>query len=336
MIIKFLNNLFFLLIFLSLINCSTLNNLTKIEPVKNQKLVELKLPFNSANFVSDGNTFYVIENAKGANLSVIKNMVQMQAKVNLANSIKFFIRSITEQSQFGSENQTQLSFQQKSISFVNQSIEKIVLIDSKTFRDTQTGLYEFWAVFSLEINDVKNLNSKQTIIDVKQYNELIKKNIKIDTKLIADEKTSSNEYLTEGTANNNSESLRNMIEIESKSYIGVPYVWGGDNPSEGFDCSGFVRWVYKKSLNKLIPRTTSDHKIMFKNIIKFKIDDSKKGDLIYFNTIPGRDISHVGIYLGNGKFIHAPNEREKVKIDKLDGYWLENYVGYVSVNDFKK
>tara|TARA_B110000305_G_scaffold131864_1_gene147264 strand:- start:161 stop:1144 length:984 start_codon:yes stop_codon:yes gene_type:complete len=318
-----------LVIFISIASCKSLNYM------KEEDLREIQLPFEAKNFPNTNESFFSIENAKGTNLSVLRNMVQMQAKVVLANALKFEINSITEQRQSGSEGQTSASFQQKATSIIDQSIEKIKLIDSKTLKDYKTGEYEYWAVYSIEINDVNDLNKKQTIIDFNQYNEVIKKNISIDNKLVVSENTSPNEYLTIEGINNDNESFRKKIEIESKSYIGIPYVWGGSTPEEGFDCSGFVRWVYKKSLNKLIPRTTLEHSREFKNIIKYNIDNSNKGDLIYFKTIPNREISHVGIYLDQGKFIHAPNEREKVKIDELKGYWLENYVGYASASNLK-
>ena len=318
-----------LVIFISIASCKSLNYM------KEEDLREIQLPFEAKNFPNTNESFFSIENAKGTNLSVLRNMVQMQAKVVLANAFKFEINSITEQRQFGSEGQTSAYFQQKATSIIDQSIEKIKLIDSKTLKDYKTGEYEYWAVYSIEINDVNDLNKKQTIIDFNQYNEVIKKNISIDNKLVVSENTSPNEYLTIEGINNDNELFRKKIEIESKSYIGIPYVWGGSTPEEGFDCSGFVRWVYKKSLNKLIPRTTLEHSREFKNIIKYNIDNSNKGDLIYFKTIPNREISHVGIYLDQGKFIHAPNEREKVRIDELKGYWLENYVGYASASNLK-
>jgi cell wall-associated NlpC family hydrolase len=331
---KFSNNHFIILLTL-FCSCSLLKNPSKRSYVKENSSVELKSPFNYRDYINDGNTFYAIEKANGTNLSVLRNMVQMQAKVNLSNAVKFDINSITKQIQSGSEGQTSSSFQQQATSIINHSIEKIVLIDSKTIKNNKEGEYEYWAVYSMEINDVKDLNKKQIITDFNQYNKVLKKNISIDTELVASENTSPNEYLTIKESSDGDELFRKKIEMESKSYIGVPYVWGGSSPKEGFDCSGFVRWVYKKSLNKLIPRTTLEQSREFKNIIKSNIEESNAGDLIYFKTIPNREISHVGIYLDKGKFIHAPNKREKVKIDELKGYWQDNYVGFASVSNFK-
>lgn len=319
------------IILISVLSIFIFSSCKSLNYMKEEDLKEIKLPFEAMDYPNTSESFYAIENAKGSNLSVLRNMVQMQAKVNLANALKFKINSITDQRQSGTQGKTTASFQQQASSVIDQSIEKMILLDSKTLRNNKSE-FEFWAVFSIQINDVKHLNDKQVIFDVNQYNEVLKKNIKSDNKLFVSENTYSNEYISLEDLNNNfNESLRRKIEIESKSYIGIPYVWGGNSPQEGFDCSGYVRWVFKKSLNKLIPRTTLDQSIEYKNLIKTEIMDSKKGDLIYFKTTTERDISHVGIYLDNGKFIHAPNENEKIKIDELKGYWRENLVGYVSV-----
>ena len=77
-----------------------------------------------------------------------------------------------------------------------------------------------------------------------------------------------------------------------------------------------------------------EHTYDYKDIISKEIDQIKKGDLIYFKTLPDRVISHVGIYIEDGLFIHAPNKNEKVKIEDLSGYWLNNFVGFASALDF--
>ena len=94
----------------------------------------------------------------------------------------------------------------------------------------------------------------------------------------------------------------------AKSYIGVPYVWGGTTPN-GFDCSGLMQYVYKK-IGVNISRTTSTQINDGRAVSK---DELKQGDLILF----GSPVHHVGMYIGNGQFIHAPQTGETVKISNL-------------------
>lgn len=104
-------------------------------------------------------------------------------------------------------------------------------------------------------------------------------------------------------------------------YLGVPYVWGGTTPS-GFDCSGFVGYVYKKTLGKTLPRTSGEQYNKSKKISKAQL---KKGDLIFFSASGGR-ITHVAMYAGNGKLLHAAGN--KVQYQNLAGYWDKLVVGY--------
>ena len=106
--------------------------------------------------------------------------------------------------------------------------------------------------------------------------------------------------------------------------LGVPYHRGGTNESSGFDCSGFVRAMYEKSIGIVLP-----HNAREQASVTDKIDpvELQPGDLVFFNTMK-HTFSHVGIYLGNGKFIHSPRTGYKVRIEDMrDAYWSIRFNG---------
>ncbi|WP_242826180.1 C40 family peptidase [Caloramator sp. ALD01] len=120
----------------------------------------------------------------------------------------------------------------------------------------------------------------------------------------------------------------NLEEVEdiAKSLLGVRYVYGGTSTS-GLDCSGFVQYVYKQ-LGVILPRTASQQARVGLAVSK---DNLRKGDLVFFETVSS-GISHVGIYLGDGKFIHASSTKKGVTISSLDsGYYSERYRGAVRI-----
>jgi cell wall-associated NlpC family hydrolase len=136
------------------------------------------------------------------------------------------------------------------------------------------------------------------------------------------EKAKINRYST-------SLSDREKVLKESYKYIGVPYIWGGNNP-KGFDCSGLVQWILKKTHDILIERTTKLQSNKWRSELKFDLSLIKPGDLIYFKTKKNQ-ISHVGVYSGDNKFIHAPNRKTNVKESKLSDYWLKKFAGYLDL-----
>ena len=114
------------------------------------------------------------------------------------------------------------------------------------------------------------------------------------------------------------------ITEEATKLIGVPYKFGGTDPS-GFDCSGYTGYVYKQSGYNL-PR---DAHSQYNKMYPVRVPD--KGDLVFFKTA-GNKISHVGIYTGNFKFIHAPSSGKSVRIaDIRKKYWKSNYAGARSI-----
>ena len=117
------------------------------------------------------------------------------------------------------------------------------------------------------------------------------------------------------------EGMAEKIVATAKQYIGVPYVWGGTTPS-GFDCSGLVQYVFKKH-GILLLRTTSQQYGQGKSVAKANL---KLGDLVFFNT-SGSGVSHVGIYIGNDRFIHASSSNGVMISSMSNSYWSARYLG---------
>lgn len=107
-------------------------------------------------------------------------------------------------------------------------------------------------------------------------------------------------------------------------FIGVPYRYGGTSASTGFDCSGLVRATYERTLGKVLPRRAADQAAATTPIAR---SDLRPGDLVFFNTMQ-RAFSHVGIYVGNGQFVHAPRTGARVRVESLNGsYWASRFQG---------
>ena len=118
--------------------------------------------------------------------------------------------------------------------------------------------------------------------------------------------------------------LRSEIVRTARQYIGVPYRWGGESPQTGFDCSGLTMVVYQ--LNGLdLPRSSRQQWQAGRPV---KRSELSRGDLVFFATSGGRRVSHVGIYTGNGKFLHAPRRGRNIKISSLSNtYYRKRYLG---------
>lgn len=113
-------------------------------------------------------------------------------------------------------------------------------------------------------------------------------------------------------------------ELVSNAHLllGTPYRYGGNRPSTGFDCSGFVQYAHA-TVGIDLPRTSRKQYRMGKQIKKRNL---RTGDLVFFRIDTKKTISHVGIYIGNNKFIHAPSSGKRVSIARLDNpYWQRHY-----------
>lgn len=118
--------------------------------------------------------------------------------------------------------------------------------------------------------------------------------------------------------------LRSRIVEITLASLGTPYIWGGSDPDKGFDCSGLVRFVYQEAVGVDVPRVARQQKRKGKAVRRAQL---RAGDLVFFNTRRS-PASHVGIYIGNGRFVHAPSRGSEVRVDELDdAYWSKRYTG---------
>jgi cell wall-associated NlpC family hydrolase len=113
------------------------------------------------------------------------------------------------------------------------------------------------------------------------------------------------------------------------SLQGIKYKYGGSSPETGFDCSGLVNYVFRESANVNLPRTSRAISKVGKNISR---DALAPGDLVFFNTLRS-PFSHVGIYVGDNNFIHAPRSGKTVRIENMDlRYWKTRFNGAKRLN----
>ena len=120
------------------------------------------------------------------------------------------------------------------------------------------------------------------------------------------------------------------LAIQAISLIGIHYQRGGSSPEHGLDCSGLVRYVFKEAWGAELPRTSAEISKMGENIDK---QDLQPGDLVFFNTLK-HTFSHVGIYLGDNKFIHSPSAGGKVRVESMDlSYWKARFNGARRLNE---
>ena len=126
-----------------------------------------------------------------------------------------------------------------------------------------------------------------------------------------------------------SQDKRQDVVIQSMAMLDRNYTYGGKKLHTGFDCSGLVSFVYKQSAGVALQGSAAD---MAKRTRPIDAQSAQPGDLVFFNTL-GTPNSHVGIYIGSGKFIHAANERTGVRQERLDNsYWSKRFEGFRTLN----
>ena len=124
----------------------------------------------------------------------------------------------------------------------------------------------------------------------------------------------------------NTAKLRTVIH-RLESQLGKPYLWGGNSPTDGFDCSGLVFYAFNHVLDRKLPRTANG---MYRDngLKSIRQNSLKQGDLVFFNINQRPGADHVGVYLGDGRFIEAPRTGLKIRISRLsDDFWQSHYLG---------
>jgi cell wall-associated NlpC family hydrolase len=278
----------------------------------------IKTPFDKRDYPDTDVVFNVISSSIGTNINAIKSNAIAQAQASLSQRIQYSINSYLNLDLSNTNNTSSISSELKSITESNVFFNKIRIVDSRIF-NRGDNKYEYWGVYSIKISDIVNIVnglSKSFEINSEFYKS------SIDENYVLQSKSKDIAIL--------SYSADNIIE-EAKKYLGVPYVWGGDSPSEGFDCSGYVQWVTNEVTGIFLPRTAKEQHIYLNQNNK-DLKKINKGDIVFFNT-NGSHVSHVGIALNNDEFIHSPNRNSKIRIDQFNGYWQEKFTSYAKIRN---
>ena len=114
------------------------------------------------------------------------------------------------------------------------------------------------------------------------------------------------------------------IVSEASKYMGIPYRWGGTSPQTGFDCSGFVQFIFRHTLNIKLPRMPVD---MSRLGLRVTREELAPGDLVFFNTRGGK-FTHVGIYVNDSQFIHSPMPGTRVTVSRMDSAYYRHRFTY--------
>ncbi|MGY8524129.1 C40 family peptidase [Paracidovorax citrulli] len=123
------------------------------------------------------------------------------------------------------------------------------------------------------------------------------------------------------------------LVMNALGLIGVRYRFGGNTPESGLDCSGFVRYVFNDTFGFMLPRQSVEISRVGTNVDTHEL---RPGDLVFFNTMR-RTFSHVGIYIGDNKFVHAPSTGSKIRVDDMrSSYWLTRYNGARRIDDVQQ
>lgn len=115
----------------------------------------------------------------------------------------------------------------------------------------------------------------------------------------------------------------NDVLFRAMALVGTPYHWGGNTPAGGFDCSGLVDYIYRNAADIVLPHSSRQMASIDGHKVR-RMNELVSGDLVFFDI--GGGISHVGVYVGKGRFVHAPNSGGTVRLDDIDNpYWRDHF-----------
>ncbi|XHS76419.1 C40 family peptidase [Burkholderiaceae bacterium UC74_6] len=131
---------------------------------------------------------------------------------------------------------------------------------------------------------------------------------------------------TDGTMLDKVRDKASGLVLSAMNFLGVRYKYGGASVENGFDCSGFTRHIFENSIGLVLPRR-ADEQARSSSLAQVRKEELKPGDLVFFNTMRAT-FSHVGIYVGDGKFVHAPRTGAAIRVDDMrEAYWAKRFTG---------
>lgn len=138
--------------------------------------------------------------------------------------------------------------------------------------------------------------------------------------------TACSQTPTQTIMERNTSGVAEDVLIHAIGLVGTPYRWGGNTPEGGFDCSGLITYVYQKTAGVQLPRTTQE--MINLPVPSISFQQLNSGDLVFFATAGSGKVSHAGIYVGEGRFVHAPRTGGTVRLDFINNnYWQRSYLG---------
>ena len=131
-----------------------------------------------------------------------------------------------------------------------------------------------------------------------------------------------NNSSSSGRRSSGSQDEAGDLIMNAMSLIGLSYRFGGNSPTQGLDCSGFMQYIFKRSMGITLPRTSAEMATVGQQVDSANL---KPGDMVFFGS--GGRVSHVGMYIGNDRFIHAPRTGRDIEITSMNGnYWKSRYI----------